>query len=94
MPKAKRVSGARLRFDCPGCGRPHVVGIEDHEVAWAFNGDFDAPTLSPSVLVRWTEAGEPRCCHSFVAEGYIKFLDDCTHALKGQHVLLPDLPAD
>lgn len=28
-------------------------------------------------------------CHSFVTEGRIRFLDDCTHALKGQTVDLP-----
>lgn len=29
-------------------------------------------------------------CHSFVKEGNIQFLDDCTHALKGQTVPLED----
>lgn len=31
-------------------------------------------------------------CHSFVRNGVIEFLSDCTHALKGQHVPLPDWP--
>lgn len=36
-------------------------------------------------------------CHSFVGcngalPGQIKFLDDCTHALKGQTVDLPEMP--
>lgn len=35
-------------------------------------------------------------CHSYVGcngaePGYIKFLDDCTHALKGQTVAMPDM---
>jgi hypothetical protein len=30
-------------------------------------------------------------CHSFVTDGMIKFLDDCTHELKGKTVPLPDL---
>lgn len=30
-------------------------------------------------------------CHSFVREGKIQFLGDCTHALAGQTVELPDL---
>lgn len=40
--------------------------------------------------------GEPRApfecrvCHSFVREGRIQFLNDCTHALAGQTVDLPD----
>lgn len=29
-------------------------------------------------------------CHSFVTDGMIRFLDDCTHALAGQTVDLPD----
>lgn len=31
-------------------------------------------------------------CHSFVRDGRIQFLTDCTHALAGQTVDLPDLP--
>ena len=31
-------------------------------------------------------------CHSFVQAGQIQFLGDCTHALAGQTVPLPDLP--
>jgi hypothetical protein len=31
-------------------------------------------------------------CHSFVTDGRIQFLGDCTHALAGQTVDLPDWP--
>lgn len=58
---------------------------------WTWNGDGDAPTFSPSVLVSW-DYGEERIqhrCHSFVEGGRIRFLGDCTHALKGQTVDLP-----
>ncbi|MER9829152.1 DUF6527 family protein [Mesorhizobium sp. M0134] len=94
--------GGRLFFWCPGCNEAHVVGP-----SWTFNGDFDRPTFSPSVLVRghkftrdeagkWTgdwerdSAGNliPEICHSFVQDGQIQFLDDCTHALAGQTVAL------
>lgn len=30
------------------------------------------------------------CCHSFVTNGYIQFLDDCTHAMAGKTVPLPE----
>lgn len=76
--------------------------------SWDFNGDGDRPTFSPSVLVTGTqwltdneharvmrgEHVEPRplVCHSFVRDGNIQFLDDCTHALAGQTVPLPDWP--
>ncbi len=31
-------------------------------------------------------------CHSFVTDGRIQFLGDCSHALVGQTVDLPDFP--
>lgn len=33
----------------------------------------------------------PMVCHSFVTDGRIQFLGDCTHALKDQTVDLPDM---
>ena len=50
----------------------------------------------------WVEAGCPKpappfegqdkVCHSFVRDGRIEFLGDCTHALAGQTVDLADWP--
>lgn len=34
----------------------------------------------------------PMICHSFITDGRIQFLGDCTHALAGQTVDLPDWP--
>lgn len=34
----------------------------------------------------------PTVCHSFVTDGRIQFLGDCTHELAGQTVDLPELP--
>lgn len=31
-------------------------------------------------------------CHSFVKDGFIQFLGDCSHALAGQTVALPEWP--
>ena len=36
---------------------------------------------------------QPMVCHTFVTDGRIQFLGDCTHALAGQTVDLPDWPA-
>lgn len=51
------------------------------------------PTFRPSVLVN---GGRPNktmpTCHSFVTDGMIKFLNDCTHDLAGQTVALGELP--
>jgi len=33
----------------------------------------------------------PRVCHSFIRDGRIEFLSDCTHALAGQTVDLPEI---
>lgn len=73
---------------------------------WGYNGDPETPTFTPSILVRGIQpitdeerdkimSGErvekrPLVCHSFVTDGRIQFLADCTHALAGQTVELPD----
>lgn len=38
--------------------------------------------------------GVPYVCHSFVEDGKIRFLGDCTHALAGQTVELPPFPGE
>lgn len=40
----------------------------------------------------FTEGFECSICHSFVTDGRIQFLSDCTHALAGQTVDLPEFP--
>lgn len=98
----RSAEGGRLLFRCPGCNDVHGVqtGIGPGP-RWAFNGDFDRPTFSPSVLVTWSEPSHveeefddpskdiPKTCHSFVRDGQIQFLGDCTHPLAGQTVPLP-----
>lgn len=81
------VNGDHLRFDCPGCDEAHVVMIAPHPNAWDWNGDLEHPTIAPSVLVQG--GADNIRCHSFVREGRIEFLSDCTHALAAQTVDLP-----
>ena len=105
--KLRNAEGGMVLFRCPGCGMPHQVRVDPaFGPAWGFNGNGDAPTFTPSVLVRGTAtitddhhaiimAGRrveptPFVCHSFVTDGRIQFLGDCTHALAGQTVDLPD----
>jgi len=86
-------------FLCPGCQQGHKIdtapdgGVSGRPI-WSWNGDLDAPTFAPSLLVRWTEGEQhvARICHSFVQGGRIQFLSDCSHALAGQTVDLPQLP--
>lgn len=37
----------------------------------------------------WEQETRKAVCHSFVTDGQIQFLDDCTHALAGKTVPLP-----
>jgi hypothetical protein len=73
-------------FHCPACDAKHAVGTGPK--GWGWNGDADKPTLTPSVLVRGGGVGQ---CHSFVTDGRIQFLGDCTHHLAGQTVDLPEI---
>lgn len=73
-------------FFCPGCQCSHSIRIKGPQPRWAWNGDTECPTISPSILA----VGEYRC-HSFVRDGSIQYLTDCTHALAGQTLYyLPD----
>lgn len=62
---------------------------------WIFNGNMDRPTFAPSVLQRYdygpNEDRKHFCCHSFVRDGQIQYLTDCTHAMAGQTVDLPEI---
>lgn len=94
-----------LWFYCPGCKTHHRVPVTG-EHAWTWNGSEEKPTLSPSINITWHKTkneGTERVvdaegkdvmhvCHSFVVNGRIQFLGDCTHELVGTTVDLPELP--
>jgi hypothetical protein len=94
----------KYRFYCEGCKGTHTVNE-----GWMFNGDYERPTFTPSILVRsghymeghtgdscWCtyNAEHPdnpapfKCgvCHSFVTDGKIQYLSDCTHELAEQTI--------
>lgn len=96
---AKLRSGAdnHLLFWCPGCDGAHQISVgAGSGPRWDYNGNPEAPTFTPSVLVTYngrdagTDGAPPAVCHSFVTDGRIQYLGDCTHALAGQTVDLPD----
>jgi len=95
-PRCER-SGAMILFECPGCEYSHGVHVEPEGKypVWKWNGSLDRPTFYPSILVRSNVGDPPRdtVCHSFVTDGRIQFLGDCTHALAGQTVYLPVIEA-
>ena len=81
-------------FKCPGCKNHHVLptSLEGQDSKWGFNGDFASPTFSPSILQREFDGDSViAVCHSFVRNGEIQFLGDCTHALAGQTVVLDEI---
>lgn len=113
-------SGGMVQFWCPGCQERHnviVTQVTPGKPLWGYNNNPDAPTFTPSILVRgtkFTEKGQAEydawvaakypiqgktdfdrmdtVCHSFVTNGQIQFLGDCTHALANQTVPLPPMP--
>lgn len=126
--KLRGLEGGRVAFFCPGCKEMHQVtvlqvgprGEERIGPCWGYNGNPDAPTFTPSILVRGVsvEGGNAEIdrilsdydlpedrermladrrintvCHTFVTDGRIQFLGDCTHELAGQTVDLPDIEA-
>lgn len=89
-----------LRFHCPACGTDHFVCVGPRSywnIRWQFNGNYDKPTIHPSVLVTVDVPADVkltpnvRRCHSFITDGRIQFLSDCTHELAGQTVELPEI---
>lgn len=110
MPVIEQYPGGEIGFDCPGCGLAHVLPVRPApSPSWEFDGDFERPTLHPSILARngchvpghkgdcWCNfearfdkppAFQCGTCHSFVRNGQIEFLNDCSHALAGRTVPL------
>jgi hypothetical protein len=74
-------------FHCPGCGFGHAF----KEGVWQWNRDFEKPTITPSILA---VTPPDKRCHSFITDGKIRFLPDCSHNLKGQTVDLPVFDED
>lgn len=79
-----------IGFWCPGCNSTHIVNLErEYGPCWSWDKNVGAPTITPSILVR---THDNQVCHSFVKAGKFEFLSDCTHALAGKTVTIPDWP--
>ena len=76
-----------LFFECAGCDMVHGISTgAGPGPRRGYNGNAESPTFTPSVLVRYSWSDSPRFCHSFVTDGRIQFLCDCTYKLAGQTV--------
>jgi hypothetical protein len=97
--KLRTLEGGRVAFWCPGCFRAHQITVSREAApdgpCWGFDGNVERPTFTPSIFVNRPgpsfNPGAPSC-HSFVTNGRILFLQDCTHQSAGQTVDLPDWP--
>jgi hypothetical protein len=109
-PILAHVEPGMVEFRCPGCRHTHAINItpDAGRPCWTYNGNPDAPTFNPSILVRgkqtvqddnyewtgeWVTGPDGKAldlvCHSFVVDGRIQYLGDCTHALANQTIDLP-----
>ena len=91
----RKVEGGYMHW-CPACKGHHMIAVDEpfpNGARWAFDGNVEKPTFSPSVKVQWTygEQQEKRCCHYHISAGKIQFCRDCTHEFAGKTVNLPDL---
>lgn len=84
-------------FFCPSCEKLH--GLDE---GWGFNGDWHNATFTPSYLT-WNDpnpAAKPGRfrdgwrCHSYIKNGHIEFLSDCTHAHANETMLIPEFRTD
>ena len=108
MPKIQHVGDNRYRFLCPACWHTHTFrsnGPEPEQEAytWGFDGNYERPTITPSVKVTlgppdcpasWMGADGQMyylCCHSVITGGLIYFAGDSTHPMAGQTVELPEI---
>ena len=92
---------ASLSALCPACGFEHGFNVDlvghgkwsaDSPV-WSFDGNYDLPTFSPSMLANRDKLYEHHpVCHSFLRAGVWEFLGDCTHEMAGQNV--PMIPPE
>lgn len=86
-------------FNCPACNDIHAFKYysdpfkytNTDKDPWKFNYNFDRPIIRPSISVDAGNSNINYKCHSYVEEGFIKYLDDCSHAMKGLSIELPDI---
>lgn len=85
--------GATFLIWCPGCKCGHTIPTP----RWTFNGNAESPTFTPSVRLYVTDPEtkkETTVCHFNVTAGKLILHADSGHALKGQTVEMPEIPAD
>jgi len=103
--RARRTESG-ISFRCPGCGDTHCIPTDGKNAwGWNgdLNRPTLTPSIlvrSGHYAAHWKPGDACWCgkdygfecyvCHSFVTDGRIAFLGDCTHALAGQTVDMPE----
>lgn len=89
----ERGDGNQLFFECPGCKILHGINVGlGSGPRWWWNGDAEKPTFTPSIKTHYPYGiGKEIICHSYVTDGVIQFLGDCTHELAGKSVPMIDI---
>ena len=88
----KPEEATHVRLNMPGPLPDRIIpvilkGTRKGTKCWSWNGDTEKPTLKPSIS---TTNGRV-VCHTFVNDGEVRFLDDCTHSLAGNTVALNEV---
>jgi hypothetical protein len=96
-----------VHFKCPGCGDHHTINTDRWQWNGSLDKPTIQPSLlvrSGHYAPSWKQGDACWCgkdygfscylCHSFIKDGRIQFLGDCTHPLAGQTVDLPDIAED
>lgn len=92
---------------CPGCGEMHLIPdcwtFDGNLSSPTFTPSVKITGMQTVKNERGEWTGEwvrdtqgkpvPECCHCILTAGILNFCGDCTHALSGRQVPLPDLPA-
>lgn len=74
-------------FYCPGCEVNHLVSTVPKVGTYhTLTGSLAKPTIRASVMVLGNKKRGVDRCHSFITDGVIEYLDDCTHALAGKKI--------
>ena len=82
---------------CPGCQSGHVFSNLTEERGWKWDGNAEAPTCQPSLLINpkgeYHVPGVP-LCHLVLTAGVIYFCPDSEHPFAGKSIPLVDFPPD
>lgn len=81
--KVRKLSDGTLYWHCVACGCGHGANS-----TWTFNGVYESPTFAPSFLATF---GDDRRCHTFIRNGKIEYLTDCTHEFAGKVIDMVDV---